>query len=676
MRALSALLGLAAAFSCNAQGVIWPAASAPCNGTLQACIDAQPANFTVEIASNNPVNIGGNGGGGNLNLPRSISLLAASGYHPSFPNGVGIQSIMYDATTLVIRGIALHNGKLVLRSHGSDPVSADVRRVDIDDTTGNAGFDIEQLGVGHYTLHFEDNRYLRRGGTASPLDIIAGNGTLDADIRFNVLDVPDNSGSAYGLLGLVSGSAALNLDLTGNRVHGSFSYGALCAVVASGATAAASVKLRAFSNIVTSSADRVGTGICAFGGEAAMSAYLVNNTLIDLSVGAYLGVRPFSPPLTTQAISGYVFNNLIGYNQQAVYQQALASGVTNGYNLLHGNAGFGTGFSPAGASTITASPKLTSRERPYLASDSPARNAGDGLALLFAPGPALPLLDADGFRRVKESAVDVGAYEFGDAWFRASAPAIPSGLNWFGFSDPSVDGLASARLQATANHSVAGGSLLAPFGVYQYGGPTEWAVYAEDTLTPMPSNAGFNLFEPAAGGGRFLHTLSSSSTSSQLNDSSVNGLASAMVFVTHNWNPGGGGGVYNNHPTGVYTYADNNWYVQSGDGNSMPSGAAFNVYAQEQSPSVFRAYASGASILGGTSMFIDAAAINVACAIVLVTPWTASSDNRSYDLYQHPSGQWSVYSPAGIPDGTQFNVMYSPRQIFECSGPLFRNGFE
>ena len=32
--------------------------------------------------------------------------------------------------------------------------------------------------------------------------------------------------------------------------------------------------------------------------------------------------------------------------------------------------------------------------------------------------------------------------------------------------------------------------------------------------------------------------------------------------------------------------------------------------------------------------------------------------------------------PGGIPDGTQFNVMYSPRQIFECSGPLFRNGFE
>ena len=30
----------------------------------------------------------------------------------------------------------------------------------------------------------------------------------------------------------------------------------------------------------------------------------------------------------------------------------------------------------------------------------------------------------------------------------------------------------------------------------------------------------------------------------------------------------------------------------------------------------------------------------------------------------------------GVAPGTRFNVMYSPRQIFECSGPLFRNGFE
>jgi len=676
MRVLVFLLGLVVALSCNAQGVLWPAASAPCNGSLQACVDAQPANFTVEIASNNPNNIGGNGSGGDLYLPRSITLVAASGYHPSFPSGVGIQSVMASATNIVIQGIRLRNGGVTLHSVTAEAINVDVRRVDIEDTSGNANFEFQQAGGGSYSLRFEDNHYRRRGGTANPLYIASSVGTLEADVRFNHFEVPDDSSSAYGVVGAVTQSAKLDLDLVGNRVYGSFTYGALCGVIGSGATATSVLTMRAFSNIVTPSAHRVGTGICAFGGEGVMSAYLVNNTLTDLSVGAYLGVRPFAAPLTTQALSGYVFNNLIGYGLQAVHQQALASAISNGFNLLHGNAGFGTGFTPAGASTITADPKLISRERPYLASDSPARNAGDGFALIFAPGVALPFLDADGFRRVKETAVDIGAYEYGDAWFRAAAPAIPSGNNWFDLNHPSVNGVGGARLQATANNSIASGSLLAPFGVYQSGAPATWSVYAENPLTPMPANAGFNLFEPANGSGRFLHTLSSSTSSSQLNDGSVNGKPNAMVFVTHNWNPAGGAGIYNNHPTGVYTYADNNWYVQSGDGFSMPNGAAFNVYAQEQSPSVFRAYASGASIFGGTSMFIDATAINVACAIVLVTPWTGSSDNRNYDIYQHPSGQWSVYSPAGIPDGTQFNVMYSPRQVFECSGPLFRNGFE
>ena len=31
---------------------------------------------------------------------------------------------------------------------------------------------------------------------------------------------------------------------------------------------------------------------------------------------------------------------------------------------------------------------------------------------------------------------------------------------------------------------------------------------------------------------------------------------------------------------------------------------------------------------------------------------------------------------SGMPDGSQFNVLFSPRQIHECMTPLFVNGFE
>ena len=54
----------------------------------------------------------------------------------------------------------------------------------------------------------------------------------------------------------------------------------------------------------------------------------------------------------------------------------------------------------------------------------------------------------------------------------------------------------------------------------------------------------------------------------------------ALVFVTHNWNPGGGlDGVYNDEEIGVW-YSRNvgRWSIFNQDtGSDMPEGAVFNV---------------------------------------------------------------------------------------------------
>lgn len=105
MRFLIALLGLAAALTCNAQAVVWPSTSTSCSGSLQACVNAQPAYFTVIIATDTVGNVGGEGVGGALNLPRSIWLVAADGYHPQFPIGVGIQSLMSGTTLIQIQDL-------------------------------------------------------------------------------------------------------------------------------------------------------------------------------------------------------------------------------------------------------------------------------------------------------------------------------------------------------------------------------------------------------------------------------------------------------------------------------------------------------------------------------------------------------------------------------------------
>jgi hypothetical protein len=57
------------------------------------------------------------------------------------------------------------------------------------------------------------------------------------------------------------------------------------------------------------------------------------------------------------------------------------------------------------------------------------------------------------------------------------------------------------------------------------------------------------------------------------------GDPNAILFVTPNWNPGGVGGVYNNHPIGVFfcQRCSNKWAIFNQDFAAIPLNAAFNV---------------------------------------------------------------------------------------------------
>jgi hypothetical protein len=58
----------------------------------------------------------------------------------------------------------------------------------------------------------------------------------------------------------------------------------------------------------------------------------------------------------------------------------------------------------------------------------------------------------------------------------------------------------------------------------------------------------------------------------------LGGEPSTVLSVTQNWNPGGGPGVYNDHPVGVrYGEKVRKWSVYNEDGARMPVGASFNV---------------------------------------------------------------------------------------------------
>jgi hypothetical protein len=103
---------------------------------------------------------------------------------------------------------------------------------------------------------------------------------------------------------------------------------------------------------------------------------------------------------------------------------------------------------------------------------------------------------------------------------------------------------------------------------------------------PMQGQQG----EPAPGGvafdAVFVHRATSeniSFNSTFIDNPLTNGNPDVILYVTQNWNPGGSGGTYNNHPIGVWY--DNNrkkWAIFNQDRARMPSGAAFNVAVLER----------------------------------------------------------------------------------------------
>ncbi len=83
----------------------------------------------------------------------------------------------------------------------------------------------------------------------------------------------------------------------------------------------------------------------------------------------------------------------------------------------------------------------------------------------------------------------------------------------------------------------------------------------------------------------FVHRATSeniSSNSTYLDHPLINGNPDAILYVTQNWNPGGGGGTYNNHPVGVwYDAGRKRWAIFNQDRAQMPNRAAFNVVVLE-----------------------------------------------------------------------------------------------
>ena len=105
-----------------------------------------------------------------------------------------------------------------------------------------------------------------------------------------------------------------------------------------------------------------------------------------------------------------------------------------------------------------------------------------------------------------------------------------------------------------------------PIGVWYDTLEKKWSVFNQDDTSIMPEDAAFNILIPAADAPAFIHTATPANTTfnyTLIDHPLTNNNPNAILMVTQNWNPGGGGtGIYNDQPIGVwYDSMEKKWYI-------------------------------------------------------------------------------------------------------------------
>ena len=169
-----------------------------------------------------------------------------------------------------------------------------------------------------------------------------------------------------------------------------------------------------------------------------------------------------------------------------------------------------------------------------------------------------------------------------EASFVHRATAANSRGDYTYLDHPSINGDPDAvvlAVPAPDRGNAGGGAYGHNIGVWYEPERGRWAIFNQG-LAAVPVGAAFEVVVPPADE-VFVHRatlLNIVGNATYLDSPLTSSEPDAEVSVTQNWNPGGGNGVYNDHPVGVLYDEDvEKWFVYNEDEARMPNGAAFNV---------------------------------------------------------------------------------------------------
>ncbi|QBB71185.1 hypothetical protein ELE36_12940 [Pseudolysobacter antarcticus] len=387
-------LGLSAT-SHAATTFVFPGA-APCDTTLQACIDASASGDTIALAFNTLnteplVNV----------IDKSLTMEAADGQSPALTS----LRVIADTAPVVfsVRGLSI--GQLTAFCVHAD---LGLQVIGNDIGFGNRGFQAPESGGDPCTrtMTIDNNRFSMNGDSPDDAINITSSGSpvrvdiVDNDIRF--LSASNNSG--ISILSDGGGLKDISVLLDRNRITGSnFNAGILLRSERSTDIGGQPAGLGALvtNNLIsgqTGNSDEAGGIVVVSQGNSTLDVRIVNNTVADGRRGIVTQGSPERNGVAELTVS----NNITAFNTDAGFVIDPTLPVTISNNLSFGNDSVNE--SPPG--TIKADPRFLARPLDYrLGIGSPAINAGLDSAL----SPGLTLDAGENPRR--NGVIDIGAFE-------------------------------------------------------------------------------------------------------------------------------------------------------------------------------------------------------------------------------------------------------------------------
>ncbi|WP_395374325.1 choice-of-anchor Q domain-containing protein [Marinicella sp. W31] len=641
----------------------WPDTTAPCNGTLQACIDGATEGETIEIRSDSTIS-------GNISSVQANSLIAGKGYKPVFTGDVTITSNTASFRSTFLDGLILDGGTLYFYHVGNE-ANIYMRNNTLRNSSNKNQLLIVAASNADLNVFVEFN-HVEGENTSAPSHIIRGglriaqvqSSNISGDIYGNTFNL--RGSRSNGVIVQASHDADVDLNITGNTFYGGVEAGLRLFRDAGTGALNANIGSNAFYD---NDAFYNFSGIHARAQSGTMDLDIVNNSMIDTRWGMELVQNGGT-------IDAFVHNNLVAYCGRGF---DFIGGVTvnNDYNLYYQNS-FNSNYTP-GPNAINSNPGIRSITNARLRKGSPASDAGNGFALLTLADS--PNVDVDGTPRFKRSGdfgpsvVDIGAYESGDYHFMHVN--LGSGSHISRINNEQLDGLSNLDSIHISHVKNAQGAGDINNNAYEaiYFASGFWRIFNENVVADILNGAAFNVSRYAAVINTFEHIVSTAGANNTVLDySALNDQPDRILSVTQSWV-----GTYNPHPVGL-VYLFGRWAIINLDLADMPANANFNVYYQPRSKSAWVHRATARNTVANITL-LDHPEINrVGCANLQVTQSTRRgvfNDEAIGITYSGFSGRWSIYNQDGssMPEDAEFHIIISPEQIADCQDLIFADGF-